>query len=94
MSADKMREDFESWLKSEWPKAPTLKYKTGDYRSDTVQQSWVAWQASRAAVVVVFPKEFEDETGKPFGQMMILVANAVLSACSRAVVGAGLKVGP
>lgn len=50
-----MREQFEEWLKAVWPKALTIKYNSGDYRSETVQQSWVAWQASREAVVVELP---------------------------------------
>lgn len=45
-----MREQFEAWLKREWPKALTVKYNSGDYRSDYVQQSWIAWQASREAI--------------------------------------------
>lgn len=52
------REQFEDWVRSEWPKAPLLKYNGGDYRSETVQQSWTAWQASRQALVVKLPEEY------------------------------------
>lgn len=64
MSADKMRDEFEAWIVgfhigceldmhaiSVGPLAGTMVYT--DW---IVQSCWVAWQASRAAVVVELPE--------------------------------------
>ena len=93
---DKMREEFEAWLKAEWPKALTIKYNTGDYRSDTVQQSWVAWQASREALVIELPEEDEPDYHSPghANQHYAIGFNDGRSQCKEAIEAAGLKVKP
>jgi len=47
-----MREEFEAWAISV---GLTLRGETGQYLKE-IQCAWMAWQASRAAVVVELPK--------------------------------------
>lgn len=50
--SDKMREEFESWAIS----CHTCTYLDGvEYRHQSTEWAWMAWQASRAALVVELP---------------------------------------
>ena len=57
MSIEKMREEFEAWICSEF--APyggvSLANIQGGYCDALVQASWSAWKASRDALVVELP---------------------------------------
>ena len=59
--SEKMREEFEGWVKSfigeSWLTKDKL--RDGEYSDDGTQFMWDAWQASRASLVVELP----DSTG-------------------------------
>lgn len=65
MDTNKMREQFEAWVLSEYPNQSLERFNPlhgvteGEYTGFTVQHCWQAWQASREAVVVELPK-FDD----------------------------------
>jgi hypothetical protein len=44
---DKMREEFEAWVLSEYPNQRMSKFSDGEYHSTTIQYCWLAWQAAR-----------------------------------------------
>ena len=50
---DKMREEFEEWLKDEWPGMYAMYLLGGDDLSDeitnSINSSWVGWQAATIA---------------------------------------------
>ena len=48
---DKMREEFEVWILSEYPNQHMGKFADDEYHSTTIQHCWLAWQASRAVPV-------------------------------------------
>lgn len=62
MSNEKMRDQFEAWVKANWPNQSLDRFNPlhgvteGEYMGFTVQHCWDAWQASRAAIEVEFPK--------------------------------------
>lgn len=62
MDTNKMREQFEAWVLSEYPNQSLERFNPlhgvteGEYTGFTVQHCWQAWQASREAVVVELPK--------------------------------------
>jgi hypothetical protein len=62
MNTDKMREEFEAWVVSNWPNQSLDRFNPlhgvteGEYTGFTVQHCWDAWQASRAALAVNLPK--------------------------------------
>lgn len=54
--SEKMREEFESWAIS----CHMCTYLDGvEYRHKSTEWAWMAWQASRAALVVELPDEKE-----------------------------------
>lgn len=55
MDTNKMRERFEAWVLREYPNQAMGRFSDGEYQSATVQYCWLAWQASREAVVVELP---------------------------------------
>lgn len=64
---DLMREEFEKWVLSRWPKTTVSRisadsgaiYTVGHYTSIEVQIAWESWQASRESLVVELPKSIE-----------------------------------
>lgn len=52
---DKMREEFEAAVLSEYPNQNMGKFASGEYQSTTIEHCWWAWQASRAAIEVELP---------------------------------------
>jgi hypothetical protein len=58
MSIEKMREEFEAWVLSNWPNQSLDRFNPlhgvteGEYTGFTVQHCWDAWKASRAALVI------------------------------------------
>lgn len=62
MSNDKMREEFEAWIKSRWPdtwidRVPVGAghLNEGAYWGELPRLSWDAWQASRESLVIELP---------------------------------------
>ena len=57
--SEKMREEFEGWVKSfigeSWLTKDKL--RDGEYSDDGTQFMWDAWQASRASLVVELPEK-------------------------------------
>ena len=98
MNIDKMREEFKTW-ESEADDGPQtdpmwLMFDStlNQFALIEVQSRWKTWQASRESLVIELRKEFKDDTGKPFGELLTLVANAVLSDCRSSIEASGLKV--
>jgi hypothetical protein len=54
--SDKMREEFEAWVKREWPAQSLSQFNDGEYQGFTVQHCWLAWQASRESLVIELPQ--------------------------------------
>ena len=50
MDTNKMREQFETWVSTNWPEQSLARFTTGEYQGHTVEHCWKAWQASRAIV--------------------------------------------
>jgi len=88
VSNDKMREEFEAWLRT-LPEVLNVGYniETGRYFLDEDQDRWEAWQASRAAIVVELPKPHFEFDGDTAPEMM---AREVV----KSIEAAGLKVKP
>ena len=61
---DKMREEFESWAKSEGICLANW-YDIGQYADTRARYSWQAWQASRTALVVELPDHVNDMDSAP-----------------------------
>ncbi|WP_236202490.1 hypothetical protein [Pseudomonas carnis] len=77
---DKMREEFEASVLSEYPNQNMGKFATGEYQSTTIEHCWWAWKKSREALVIELPKVI--------GSLMYS------SDVYEAVEAAGLKVKP
>jgi hypothetical protein len=100
MNTEKLREEFEAWVRTEWPAAP-LHYRRdalpadhpqfGNYVLDTIQGAWTGWQASRAALVVELPPEAF--SADPVGDAeWISGSNEMRSRCRAAIEAADLTV--
>lgn len=67
MSTEKMREEFEAWMRD------TAKVVVGSshpYSSGLERDYWRVWQASRAAVLVELPSHYcYDNPGEAYGAM-------------------------
>lgn len=57
MSNDKMREEFEASVLSEYPNQNMGKFATGEYQSTTIEHCWWAWKKSREVLVIELPDE-------------------------------------
>lgn len=82
MNESKMREEYEAWVLSEYPNQNMGKFSDGEYHSNTIQYCWLAWQASRKALVIELPKVWQTNVGG------MLTPNGVRFA----IESAGLKV--
>jgi hypothetical protein len=90
MINDKMRDEFEAWALEGWAEESLSRFSNGDYCGHTLNFCWLAWQASRAAVVVQLPELHTiapDDDRKWHG-----CRNSTIRTCARAVEAAGLKV--
>ncbi|MEO8641876.1 hypothetical protein [Pseudomonas sp.] len=85
---DKMREEYEAWVLSEYPNQNMGQFTDGEYFSTTIQYCWLAWQASRLPSGVVSATAWRviDAKGKRF-----TVYNKDLAM---AISDAGLHVAP
>lgn len=54
---DKMREEFEASVLSEYPNQNMGRFATGDYQSTTIEHCWWAWKKSREVLVIELPDE-------------------------------------
>lgn len=54
---DKMREEFEVWVKL---RGGYTMRRDKEYESSMTREWWQAWQASRQALVVELPRSFKD----------------------------------
>lgn len=60
---DKMREEFEASVLSEYPNQNMGKFATGEYQSTTIEHCWWAWKKSREALVIELPQIVGYEAG-------------------------------
>ncbi|MGY2320405.1 hypothetical protein [Pseudomonas azotoformans] len=86
--SEKMREEYEAWVLSEYPNQRMSKFADGEYHSTTIQYCWLAWQDARlpAGVVSATAWRVVDAKGKRF-----TVYNKDLAM---AISDAGLHVAP
>ncbi|WP_250602188.1 hypothetical protein [Serratia marcescens] len=66
---DKLREEFEQWLRSQPHVLNVGVRKSGDYVLKEDQIAWSAWQASRASIVVQLPKGITTREALDLGYM-------------------------
>lgn len=61
MNIEKIRGEFESAVKRDWPFAPLLRVNQVGapsdrfYRDDRIQHAWWGWQASRSSLEIELP---------------------------------------
>lgn len=99
---DKIREEFEASVLSEYPNQNMGKFATGEYQSTTIEHCWWAWQQSRKVLVIELPTENPLGTGpgdcgdgRPsFEQHCAAECNFIIRDCREAIEAAGLKVKP
>ncbi|EPJ7991098.1 hypothetical protein [Pseudomonas aeruginosa] len=90
-----MREEFEAWVSGR--KVCTrygAKLNTnpdGMYSDYRINDRWLAWKASRAALRVELPEKMEP-TRNIYGNLIIGSYNAVLDAVKEALQQAGIEV--
>ncbi|HEK1007199.1 TPA: hypothetical protein SMP92_000438 [Pseudomonas putida] len=94
MDTNKMREQFEAWVLREYPNQTMGQFSDGEYHSITVQYCWLAWQASREAVVVELPSEDTCRTSSSKEEAVQDAYNHALGECRSAIEAQGLKVAP
>ncbi|MDT3718485.1 hypothetical protein [Pseudomonas oryzihabitans] len=90
------REQFEAWVRENWPEQSLARFSTGEYQGFTVDHCWNAWQASRQALVVELPSRsdskymeyFPDVEGGAFNEQ------AYLTDFRSAIEAAGVRVKP
>ena len=96
---DKMREEFEAWVKQNWPNQSLDQFNNGEYQGFTLNHCWDAWKASRAALVIELPtvgpepeppEEAIDDSYMDAHHATICMRNR----CYLAIEDAGLKVAP
>lgn len=56
--SDKMREEFEASVLSEYPNQNMGKFATGEYQSTTIEHCWWAWKKSREVLVIELPEPY------------------------------------
>lgn len=83
---DKMREEFEASVLSEYPNQNMGKFATGEYQSTTIEHCWWAWKKSREALVIELPEYYEYDSP---GEVI-----PVLKDCRAAIQAAGVRVKP
>ena len=96
---DKMREEFEAWVLSEYPNQRMSKFAGGEYHSTTIQYCWLAWQASRNILAIELPPEptAPDEPEEAIDDSFMdgyYAAQGMRNACAQNIKAAGLKVNP
>jgi len=105
--SDKMREEFATWylaevtqsygegVRAQAQKNLDWTREDGSFADPMLRLACLAWQASRAAVVVELPKEVDqfadDDPGR---RAFSLHTNTAIRSCRAAIEAAGLKVAP
>ena len=98
---DKMREEFEASVLSEYPNQNMGKFATGEYQSTTIEHCWWAWKKSRETLVIELPPARPEPISsgdelKSDGEAAswnIWVGDKLAKAeCREAIEAAGLKV--
>ena len=94
---DRMREEFETWVKSY---AEKIKYKYMDrvllrdsadgYLSTWVDSTWIGWKASRAALCVQMPK-ITDFARDSSGERELLNFEFAVECIARELNDAGVR---
>lgn len=105
-----IREEFEAWVRRDWPAAP-LHYvrdalpksdpRYGQYCDDRLQHCWVGWQASRAALVIEMPPRVTAEDVAEHLDIddeeaveIAHMVNGSIAACAAFIKQAGIEVKP
>jgi hypothetical protein len=86
---DQMRVEFEAAVTERYGKqheGAFDRFIDGDYKRPSMMNLWWAWQASRAAVVVELPEDWEPVSEKDEG------AREMRDACVDAIQSAGVSV--
>jgi hypothetical protein len=99
MSNDKMREEFEAWIKSRWPdtwidRVPVGAghLNEGAYWGELPRLSWDAWQASRESLVIELPTIKNADWACDSGECEAMRSGIRMSRS--AINAAGIKVKP
>ncbi|WP_434706898.1 hypothetical protein J3Q07_08280 [Pseudomonas sp. D4-18] len=89
--SDKMREEFEAWALSHFINSQSMQPLLRDedepeeYRFSRVNMAWIAWQASREALVITLPNT------ECFGEYSQEAARVMRDSCADAIEEQGIK---
>lgn len=94
--SDKMREEFEAWVLRGYPKQDMGRFSDGEYQSVTINHCWLAWGASREALVIELPNQYDEKYQEYFDDVDGGGFNAAkyLADVKSTIEAAGLKVTP
>jgi hypothetical protein len=90
MKNEKMREEFEAWVKRGWPAQSLSQFNDGEYQGFTVQHCWDAWKASRESLVIELPGVNESEWDFTYEERC--AERNAIARCKSRIEAAGLKV--
>ena len=88
---DKMREEFEASVLSEYPNQNMGKFATGEYQSTTIEHCWWAWKKSREALVIELPEDFTS-VGSPNMRMLVAHHREIVGLLVQSIEAVGVKV--
>ena len=102
---DKMREEFEAWALARFINSETMKplQRSADepdgYHYPVLNTAWIAWQASRQAIVIELPPapavpEDPEEAIDDSHMDAYHAANRMRGECANSIEAAGLMVTP
>ena len=95
---DKMREEFEAWALTHFINSDSMRPLVRDeedvseYRYSRVNMAWVAWQASREALVIELPKIINKDWACDSSECEFMRGGINLTKLS--ILAAGVKVRP
>ncbi|WP_454833331.1 hypothetical protein [Pseudomonas veronii] len=89
--SDKMREEFEASVLSEYPNQNMGKFATGEYQSTTIEHCWWAWKKSREVLVIELPEDFTS-VGSPNMRMLVAHHREIVGLLVQSIEAAGVKV--
>lgn len=88
---DKMREEFEASVLSEYQNQNMGKFATGEYQSTTIEHCWWAWKKSREALVIELPEDFTS-VGSPNMRMLVAHHREIVGLLVQSIEAVGVKV--
>lgn len=90
MINEKMREEFEEFVRMNVYSGSLTKNADGDYFDHVVGPMWIGWKASREALVIELP---EERVARGYGEQVAdaLGFNDGVEYCREAIETAGLK---